>query len=286
MIGIIASFTPHLLVAPLLAAAPAGSEVCLADFNQVHQSLLDVESSFEQPPDQLVVCWRIEDVFGPALVDWVVRESDPAGLREDVRQLGLLVGQAAATHGIPVVACTPPTPTFVLAGPARRPEQRAARRPARPARPGVRGGHRPGACHPRRPRRPASAARDRARLRLPQRPDVPPAAHAPVRAGARHSPRRGPGLARSPDPEGAGRRRRQHAVAGHRRRGRTRRRRHRRQLPGQRLPRVPARPGLPGRPRRAHRPGQQEQRRGHRGDLRPPWRRHGSQLGAPRGTAG
>jgi FkbH-like protein len=117
MIGIIASFTPHLLVAPLLAAAPAGSEVCLADFNQVHQSLLDVESSFEQPPDQLVVCWRIEDVFGPALVDWVVRESDPAGLREDVRQLGLLVGQAAATHGIPVVACTPPTPTFVWLDP-------------------------------------------------------------------------------------------------------------------------------------------------------------------------
>jgi FkbH-like protein len=117
VIGIIASFTPQPLVEPLLAAAPAGSEVCLADFNQVHQSLLDIGSSFEQPPDQLVVCWRIEDVFGPALVDWVVRESDPTGLREDVRQLGLLVGQAAATHGIPVVACTPPTPTFVWLDP-------------------------------------------------------------------------------------------------------------------------------------------------------------------------
>ncbi len=117
VIGIIASFTPQPLVEPLLAAAPTGSEVSLADFNQVHQSLLDVGSSFQRAPDQLVLVWRIEDVFGPALTEWVVQDSDPTGLREDVRELGTLVGQVARTHGIPVVATIPPVPTFVWLDP-------------------------------------------------------------------------------------------------------------------------------------------------------------------------
>ncbi|WP_385907530.1 HAD-IIIC family phosphatase [Terrabacter sp. GCM10028922] len=117
VVGVTASFTPHPLVEPMLAAAPPGTEVVIADYNQVHQTLLDVTTSFDRPPDRLVVLWRIEDVFGPAITEWVVEDGDPSGLREDVRQLGTLVGQAAAAHGIPLVVSTPPVPTFVWLDP-------------------------------------------------------------------------------------------------------------------------------------------------------------------------
>ena len=117
VVGVAASFTPQPLIDPLLAAAPSGTELVTADFNQIHQTLLDVGSSFDRPPDQLVILWRIEDVFGPALTEWVVDDSDPSALREDVRQLGTLVGQAVAAHGIPMLASTPPVPTFVWLDP-------------------------------------------------------------------------------------------------------------------------------------------------------------------------
>ena len=109
-IGLAASFTPTLLVGPMLAAAPEGCEVLTADYNQVHQTLMDPGSAFEHVPDRLVVLWRVEDVFGPALTDWVVRSGDSAVLREDVQQLGALVAQAARHGGIPVVVSTPPVP--------------------------------------------------------------------------------------------------------------------------------------------------------------------------------
>jgi FkbH-like protein len=110
VIGLTASFTPQLLIRPMLEAAPAGSQVVSADFNQVHQSLMDVRSTFGQVPDRLVVLWRIEDVFGPALTDWLVGGGDPSSLRDDVRQLGVLVGRAARDNGVPVVVSTPPVP--------------------------------------------------------------------------------------------------------------------------------------------------------------------------------
>ena len=110
LIGITASFTPQLLVRPMLRAAPEGAQVVSADFNQLHQTLMDVRSSFEQVPDLLVVLWRIEDVFGPALTEWVVESGDHCGLREDVRQLGTLVRQAAREIGISLVVGTPPVP--------------------------------------------------------------------------------------------------------------------------------------------------------------------------------
>ena len=112
VIGITASFTPQLLVRPMLKAAPENTQVVSADFNQVHQTLMDVRSSFEELPDRLLVLWRIEDVFGPALTEWVVGSGDHSGLREDIRQLGALVSQAAKDTGVPVVVCTPPVPEF------------------------------------------------------------------------------------------------------------------------------------------------------------------------------
>lgn len=117
VIGITASFTPQPLVRPMLSTAPQGSRVVSADFNQIHQTLMDLRSSFDPVPDRLVVLWRIEDVFGPALTEWVVEAGDHSRLREDVRQLGALVGQAATTTGIPVVVSTPPVPQFAWLDP-------------------------------------------------------------------------------------------------------------------------------------------------------------------------
>ena len=102
-IGVAASFTPTPLFRPMLAAYAGGegAEVLEADFNQVHQTLLDPAGSLGAKPDQLLVLWRIEDVFTQSLVDWVVESGDPTGLVEDVRQLGALAGQAATSAGIP-----------------------------------------------------------------------------------------------------------------------------------------------------------------------------------------
>jgi FkbH-like protein len=111
VIGLTASFTPQPLVRPLLAVLGEGAEVLAADFNQVHQTLLDPASSFETPIDRLVVLWRVEDVFSAALTAWVIESGDASGLVADVRQLGALVAQAAAA-GVPVVATVPPVPVF------------------------------------------------------------------------------------------------------------------------------------------------------------------------------
>ena len=76
--------------------------------------------------------WRVEDIFTQSLVDWVVDAADPAGLVEDVRQLGG-AGEAGRGDGskAPVLVTTPPFPDFALARPARHPHQRAADRAAR-----------------------------------------------------------------------------------------------------------------------------------------------------------
>ena len=83
----------------------------LADFNQVHQTLLDLSSSFDEMPDRLVVLWRIEDVFGPALTTWVV------GRRRPRRPLGTMSGswvrwsvRRPTDSGLPVVVGIPPVP--------------------------------------------------------------------------------------------------------------------------------------------------------------------------------
>jgi len=113
-IGVTASFTPAPLHRPMLAAYAAGgtAEVLEAGFNQVHQTLLDPAGSLGAEPDQLLVLWRVEDIFTQSLVDWVVESGDPTALIEDVRQLGLLVKQAASSTGIPVLVTTPPVPVL------------------------------------------------------------------------------------------------------------------------------------------------------------------------------
>lgn len=110
LVGITASFTPQLLVRPMLEAAPENSRVVVADFNQVHQTVMHLASSFDEMPDQLVVLWRIEDVFGPALTDWIVEVGDHTGLLNDVHQLGALIGQATRDNGLPTVVGIPPVP--------------------------------------------------------------------------------------------------------------------------------------------------------------------------------
>ncbi|WP_067440419.1 HAD-IIIC family phosphatase [Nocardioides jensenii] len=115
LIGLTATFTAQPLIRPLLAAieaaggAGADAEVVVADYNQVHQTLMDPGSSFDRPPDRLLVMWRIEDLFGSALTAWLVDSGEPTELTDDVRQLGALVGQVAA-GGVPVVATVPPVP--------------------------------------------------------------------------------------------------------------------------------------------------------------------------------
>lgn len=113
VIGLTASFTPQLLVRPLLDVVPAGSEVLVADFNQVHQSLMDLRSAFgEREVDRLVVAWRVEDIFARSLTAWIMAAEEVGGLLDDVRQLGALIGQAAAKAGLPVIATVPPCPVL------------------------------------------------------------------------------------------------------------------------------------------------------------------------------
>jgi FkbH-like protein len=113
-LGVTASFTPTPLYRTLLTTFVSGedAEVVEADFNQVHQTLLDPEASLGAAPDALLVLWRVEDIFTQSLVDWVVDSADPSGLVEDVRQLGLLVKQAAAGTSAPLVVSTPPVPVL------------------------------------------------------------------------------------------------------------------------------------------------------------------------------
>jgi FkbH-like protein len=116
LIGITASFTPQLLIRPLREATAGDAHVVVADFNQVHQTLMDVSSSFEETPDRLVVLWRIEDIFATSFAEWVTADGDPTGLLDDVRQLGALVAQAAS-GGVPVVVGIPPVPELAWLDP-------------------------------------------------------------------------------------------------------------------------------------------------------------------------
>ncbi len=110
-VGVTASFTPQLLLRAMTRVLGAEDvDVQVADYNQVHQSLMDPSSSFERTPDRLVVLWRVEDVFEASLVEWIMGTADESGLLEDVRQLGALVAQAARAGGTSVVASTPPVP--------------------------------------------------------------------------------------------------------------------------------------------------------------------------------
>jgi FkbH-like protein len=113
-IGVAASFTPTPLYRPMLAAYAAGegAEVLEADFNQVHQTLLDPAGSLGAEPDQLLVLWRVEDIFTQSLTEWVVDAGDPVALVEDVRQLGALVRQASSSLGVPILVTTPPVPVL------------------------------------------------------------------------------------------------------------------------------------------------------------------------------
>ena len=110
-VGVTASFTPQLLLRAMTRVLGAEDvDVQVADYNQVHQSLMDPSSSFERAPGLLVVLWRVEDVFEASLVEWIMGTADESGLLEDVRQLGALVAQAARAGGTSVVASTPPVP--------------------------------------------------------------------------------------------------------------------------------------------------------------------------------
>src|SRR3954469_5224672 len=118
-IGVTASFTPTPLYRSLLSTFVSGeeAEVLEADFNLVHQTLLDPEGSLGSAPDALLVLWRVEDIFTQSLVDWVVDAADPVGLIEDVRQLGGLIKQPAAGSKAPVVVTTPPVPVLAWLDP-------------------------------------------------------------------------------------------------------------------------------------------------------------------------
>lgn len=113
-IGIAASFTSAPLHRPLLAAYTAGGDVELleADFNQIHQTLLDPAAGLGVVPDQLLVLWRIEDVFAQPLVDWLIEGAEPVSLLADVVQVGALVRDAVARAGIPIVVTIPPIPSL------------------------------------------------------------------------------------------------------------------------------------------------------------------------------
>ena len=99
----------------MLAAYAAGetAEVLEAGFNQVHQTLLDpaVEPRCRSPTSSWC-CGGSRTSSAQSLVDWVVESGDPTALIEDVRQLGLLVRQAASSTGIPVLVTTPPVPVL------------------------------------------------------------------------------------------------------------------------------------------------------------------------------
>jgi FkbH-like protein len=115
-VGLTASFTPQPVVRALLKHLGEGADVQVADFNQVHGTLMDPTSAFESPVGRLVVLWRIEDVFATALTRWLVDGDGADELIADVGQLGALVGQAAS-RGLPVVAGVPPVPTLVWLDP-------------------------------------------------------------------------------------------------------------------------------------------------------------------------
>lgn len=112
-IGLTASFTASPLFRPMLAAHEAGPDVEIleADFNQVHQTLLDPAASLGGEPGRLLVLWRVEDIFTQSLVDWLLGSAEPSGLVEDVRQLGQLVRQASS-GGVPIIVTTPPLPVL------------------------------------------------------------------------------------------------------------------------------------------------------------------------------
>ncbi len=116
-IGITASFTPHLLVRELLKTVPQDTHVMVADYNQVHQTLMAPSEGFEEMPDRLVVLWRVEDVFGLALTDWIVRGGDHSGLVDDVRRLGALIAQAVTTNALPALVGVPPVPDLAWLDP-------------------------------------------------------------------------------------------------------------------------------------------------------------------------
>lgn len=107
-LGLAASFTAD----PIGQALGRDGFACvLADFNQVHTSLLDPDAAFEGPVDVIVVLWRLEDVFTRDLQGWTAGV-DEAGvrLRDGALELVALVRSAAADSGANLIVGVPPHP--------------------------------------------------------------------------------------------------------------------------------------------------------------------------------
>ena len=112
---VVASYTanplePHLGVA-LHAATGDVAEITFGDYNQVFQICLDPGAHGADRADDIVVLWRIEDVFERDFHAW--SEGDPAAggrLIDGARALGAAVGGLAAAVDGSVIAADAPTP--------------------------------------------------------------------------------------------------------------------------------------------------------------------------------
>jgi FkbH-like protein len=109
-----ASFTAHPIVPALgVALADAGHRhhVELGEANQLFQLALQPESFGLQPRDQLVVLWRIEDVFERSMHDWSCGLDAAADqLIAHVDSLGRALGALASQHVGHLVISDAPTP--------------------------------------------------------------------------------------------------------------------------------------------------------------------------------
>lgn len=107
-LGLAASFTADPLGQIL---ERDGFSCALADFNQIHTSLLDPDAAFGGPVDTVVVLWRLEDVFARDLHAWMSGNETAADrlLTGALELVGMVRGLVTA-GGASVVIGIPPHP--------------------------------------------------------------------------------------------------------------------------------------------------------------------------------
>ena len=114
---VVASFTAN-PIEPALGVALAEHEpqrapatIDFADYNQLFQVCADPAGHGVQPDDDVVLLWRIEDVFERDLLAWAEGSDAAAGrLHEGVGMLADSIRRFAAGHGGGVVVADAPTP--------------------------------------------------------------------------------------------------------------------------------------------------------------------------------
>jgi FkbH-like protein len=110
---VVSSFTAQPLapsigvgIADLLDRTPA---IRFADYNQIFQVCLDPASHGADDADEIVVIWRIEDVFERDFHAWACRQPEATiRLLDAARALGAAIGSLA--HGRSVIVSDAPTP--------------------------------------------------------------------------------------------------------------------------------------------------------------------------------